>query len=46
MLIEEGDRALPGKVGCGYIVAGSRVVVEAMLGAGVEKSLVVDHSIF
>lgn len=34
-LIEEIDRALPGELGSGFVVARSGVVVEAVVGAGV-----------
>src|SRR5712692_2147602 len=40
VLLEEGDRPLPGQLGRRLVVARRRVVVKAMLGAGVHVHLV------
>src|ERR1700756_4693625 len=42
VLVEPGERAVPGFLGGGLVVAGRRVVMEAVVGALVDMALVRD----
>src|SRR5262249_29394304 len=40
--LEEGDGTIPGELGCGFLIARGRVVVEAVLGPRIHVHLVAD----